>query len=189
MSRVPTLLVSALVLLGLSFGLAGCNDVAPTAGSVEAAPPPAGGFAGSWEVKGTTEDLTRGDTRTIVGRVIMTEKDGVYSAHSELSTEFPSRGGPVDAEVLGNATGTREGNTLSGTAETQLVIQTVPGVNTDFAFIPRSGGPRLESTWTAHFRRDGTLVVELRNVGAEGEDYSPTRTTLYGTRAEESGGS
>ena len=49
-------------------------------------------------------------------------------------------------------------------------------------------GARLVSTWTAKFREDGTLVVELENQAAEGEEnYQPTRTTLFGTRIEQPG--
>jgi hypothetical protein len=69
-------------------------------------------------------------------------------------------------------------------AHTQLVIQTVPGVDTDFAYIPRVVGPRLVSDWTARLERDGTLVVELANRGEEGEDYVPTKTTLRGRRVK-----
>ena len=154
-------------------------------GPVEAAPPPPEGFVGAWEVKGLTEDLRRGDSRRIEGKLVLNESGGLYSGSSELETQFPSEGGPVDAHVLGTATGEREGNVLKGDAETQLVVATVPGVHTDFAFIPRQVGTRIESTWTARFRQDGTLIIELENRPAAGEEYSPTRTTLYGTRLPE----
>ena len=72
---------------------------------------------------------------------------------------------------------------LSGTAETQLVMQTVPGVDTEFAFIPRSVGPRLVSTWSARWVNE-VLVVELANQPAPGEDYTPTKTTLRGKRVK-----
>ena len=61
-------------------------------------------------------------------------------------------------------------------------------METGFAFIPRTVGPRIASTWNAHFRKDGVLVVMLENAPAPGEEYSPTRTTLYGTRIAETGG-
>lgn len=139
-------------------------------------------FPGTYRVKGRTVDLRTGDTRVIEGIVVLGEDDGVYTGSSELETQYPSEGGPMDAHVLGQATGRREGEGLAGTAETQLVMGTVPGVHTDFAFVPRVVGPRLVSTWTARFRGDGTLVIELHNEGSEGEQYSPTRTELYGTR-------
>jgi hypothetical protein len=136
-------------------------------------------------VRGLTTDVTRGDTRRIQGIIVLTEKEGVYSTQAELETKFPSAGGPVDAQVIGTGTGERSGGVLGGTSETQLVMSTVPGVDTGFAWVPRTVGPRLISKWEAHFRRDGTLVVEIRNEPAEGVEYSPTTTTLYGTRIEE----
>ncbi len=185
-ARVAIALLFGTTLAGttLAFGPVGCGTGGDDAPSVDAAPPPAGGFAGMWEVKGLTEDVARGDTRSIEGTVVISEKDGLYTAKSELETQYPSEGGAIDTDVIGTGSGTRKGNVLGGTAETQLVIGTVPGVQTEFAFVPRTVGPRIQSTWDAHFRRDGTLVVQLENVPLPGEEYSPTRTTLYGTRAE-----
>ncbi len=182
--RASVRLLPLLLSVVLAWLAAGC-DSGPTpggAGSVEAAPPPAEGFVGTWEVKGITEDLRRGDSRRIEGKLVLNESAGVYSGKSELETQFPSEGGAMDAHVLGTATGKREGNLLRGDAETQLVMATVPGVNTDFAFVPRQVFARIESSWTARFRQDGTLIIELENRPAAGEDYAPTRTTLYGTR-------
>lgn len=148
---------------------------APGAGAEEEA------FAGRYDVKGTTVDITSGDTRRIEGTMVLTLKDGVYSTHADLSTNFPTQGGAIRADVIGSGEGRVEGAVLSGTAETQLVMQTVPGVDTAFAFIPRRVGPRIVSTWSARWVND-VLVVELSNQPAEGETYSPTRTTLRGTR-------
>jgi hypothetical protein len=138
-------------------------------------------------MRGLTTDLRHGDTRRIEGIVVLTEKEGVYSTSAELETKYPSAGGPVDAQVIGTGSGKRSGDSLSGTTQTQLVMSTVPGVDTGFAWVPRTVGPRLVSTWEARFRQDGTLVVDIRNEAAEGEIYPPTTTTLYGTRIEEPG--
>jgi hypothetical protein len=142
-------------------------------------------FPGSYRVRGLTTDVKHGDTRRIEGIVVLTESEGVYSTSSELETKYPSAGGPVDAQVIGTGSGERSGDALNGITQTQLVMSTVPGVDTGFAWVPRTVGPRLVSTWKAHFRRDGTLVVEIQNQPAEGVEYSPTSTTLYGTRIEE----
>ena len=87
-------------------------------------------------------------------------------------------------DVIGTGEGKPSASGLAGSADTQLVVQTVPGVDTNFAFIPRQVGPKLVSTWTAHLEPDGTLLVELTNHGAEGEVYSPTKTTLRGKRVQ-----
>lgn len=141
-------------------------------------------WSGTYDVSGLTVDERSGDTRVISGHVVLTRKGDGYAAAAELETEFPTHGGAVRTDVIGRGDGTAKGDGLGGTAHTQLVIQTVPGVDTQFAFIPRTVGPRLVSDWTARMERDGTLVVELRNRGEEGEEYSPTRTTLKGKRVQ-----
>jgi hypothetical protein len=158
-------------------------DLAPLPASAEEHGAPAEDpWSGTYEVSGLTVDERTGDTRVIGGYVVLTRKGDGYSAAAELETEFPTHGGAVRTDVIGRGDGTVKGNALGGTAHTQLVIQTVPGVDTQFAFIPRTVGPRLVSDWTARMERDGTLVVELRNRGEEGEEYSPTKTTLKGKR-------
>jgi hypothetical protein len=167
--------VPSLAVLALGFSWI----AAPSAGAADATGDP---FAGTYAVVGTTLDVESGDTRRIEGHLVLTPKGDLYTAVSELSTAFPSHGGPVHTDVLGNGEGKRAGDTLSGTAHTQLVMQTVPGVDTNFAFIPRRVGPRLVSTWKAHLDPDGTLVIELANQAEEGETYRPTKTTLRGKR-------
>jgi len=157
----------------------------PGASEAAAGPQDSDPFPGSYRVRGLTTDAVHGDTRRIEGIVVLTEEGGVYSTSSELETKYPSAGGPVDAQVIGTGSGERSGDALIGITQTQLVMSTVPGVDTGFAWVPRTVGPRLVSTWKAYFRQDGTLVVEIQNEPAEGVEYSPTTTTLYGTRIEE----
>jgi len=153
----------------------------PTAAETAAADDP---FSGTYDVKGMTTDVTSGDTRRIEGHIVLTKKGDGWAAASELETDFPTHGGPVRTDVIGTGKGVRKGEGLEGEAHTQLVIQTVPGVDTDFAFIPRQVGPRIVSKWKAHLAKDGTLVVELSNTPEKGEQYSPTKTTLKGVRVE-----
>jgi hypothetical protein len=168
-------LSSPLPIFALGFTLFAVEP-APAAGS--AADP----FSGTYDVLGTTVDVASGDTRRIEGHVVLTLKNGHYQAASELTTDFPTQGGPVHTDVIGTGDGERHGEVLSGTAKTQLVIQTVPGVDTNFAFIPRQVGPRIVSSWKAHLDPDGTLIVELSNKAEKGEVYRPTTTTLRGKR-------
>jgi len=149
-----------------------------------AAPSPAADdpFSGTYDVKGLTTDVRSGDTRRIEGHVVLTLAGAVYRASSELGTDYPTPGGPVHADVIGTGEGKRDGNVLKGTAKTQLVMQTVPGVDPDFAFIPHQVGPRIVSTWTAYLEKDGTLIVELSNKPAKGEHYAETKTKLRGTK-------
>ncbi len=158
--------------LGLS-GAAAAEDV-PRAGKDP--------WSGTYQVQGLTVDRRSGDTRRIQGHVVLTRKNDHWIAAAELKTNFPSHGGSVSADVIGRGDGKLRGNALVGTAQTQLVIQTVPGVDTNFGFIPRTVGPRLLSDWTARWERPGELSIELTNRAEEGEDYSPTKTTLKGRR-------
>jgi hypothetical protein len=141
-------------------------------------------YSGTYDVKGMTTDVASGDSRRIEGHVVLTRKGDVWTAASELATDFPTHGGPVHTDVIGSGEGKEMGGGIEGTAKTQLVIGTVPGVDTGFAFVPRQVGPRLVSKWKARLEQDGTLVVELSNTPEAGETYSPTKTTLRGTRVE-----
>ncbi len=166
----------------------------PAAAAAQTAPheePPAetDPFPGSYRVRGLTTDIRSGDTRRIEGIIVLDQRrEGFYAMKSDLETRYPSEGGPVDTHVIGTGTGRPSGDQVVGTAEIQLVLGTVPGLGAEFAFAPRVVGPRLLSTWTAGFRRDGTLVIDVENRGAPGEDYSPTRTRLYATRIPERAG-
>lgn len=161
-----------------------------TLGAIAAVPAPAADpaapdpYSGTYDVLGTTVDTKSGDTRRIEGHIVLTRKNAHYAAAAELETDFPTQGGAMRTDVIGTGEGKPSGKGLAGSASTQLVIQTVPGIDTDFAFIPRQVGPRLVSTWLAHLEANDTLVIELTNHGAKGEDYSPTKTTLRGKRVQ-----
>jgi hypothetical protein len=138
------------------------------------------GLGGIYLVHGTTVEQETGQSREISGQVLLTAKGDAYTSTFNLETLFPTKEGPIHADVIGKGSGTIEGASLSGTAETQLVMAAVPGVDEDFAFIPRVLGPRIRSKASGHLEPDGTLVIEIESEGIEGERYAPTRTTLRG---------
>jgi len=139
-------------------------------------------FAGTYDVTGVTTDVRTGESRKITGHVVLTKHGAAYRAASELSTDYPTSGGAVRADVIGTGEGRVDGGVLKGTSHIQLVLQKVPGIDTNFAFVPREVGPRIVSTWTARRDRDGALVVELSNRPEKGEQYAATTTKLRGTR-------
>jgi len=157
------------------------STVAPVATEAAEADDP---FSGTYEVKGMTTDLASGDTRRIEGYVVLTRQADHWNAKADLSTDFPTQAGAVHTDVIGNGEGTRAGDGLDGTAHTQLIIGMVPGVDAGFAMVPRQVGPRIVSMWKAHREKDGSLAIELANSPEKGEHYSPTKTTLRGTRVE-----
>ncbi len=171
---LPTLLAAPLLALGTA-------TFDPDSARAEAA---ADKYSGTYDVQGMTTDLASGDQRRIEGHVVLTRKGDHWSAASELSTDFPTQGGAVHTDVIGSGKGQEKDGGLEGTAHTQLVIGTVPGVDTGFAFVPRQVGPRIVSKWKAHLDESGVLQIELSNAPEKGETYSPTKTTLRGTKVE-----
>ena len=138
--------------------------------------------AGLYEVKGTTVEEGGGNERQISGTIILAEEGPNYTATFSLRTQFPTPDGPVPAEVIGKGQGIIAGDTLEGEAQTQIVVSSVPGIDTQFAFIPRFVGPRIVSTSTAQLNEDGSITVEIRSQPREGEEYTATTTTLRGVR-------
>lgn len=174
--------VSAAGLLAAACGGEDVRTLEPEETPVVEAPP----IAGMYEVAGATVDKRTGHKRDIEGTLILAESGETYTATFQLTTTAPGRpgeGAAVKAEVIGKGAGTIEGRTLTGEAETQLVMATVPGVDPGFAFIPRMVSTRIVSTSVATIADDGSVQIEIDNAPAEGEgDYYPTRTTLRGHR-------
>ncbi len=136
--------------------------------------------SGRYDVKGTTVAVGGGEKRKIAGTVVLLRDGDRYNATFELKTTYPSQGIEMDADVIGTGEGAVDGNKLSGSAETQLVISSVPGIDTGFAFMPRAVTTRLISTSAAELGPDGSIAIEISNEAAEDQAYAPTRTRLTG---------
>lgn len=162
--------------LGLALLLATACDRDPAV-EIEAKP-----IAGQYEVSGTTIETATGSKREIAGTVILAEDGDRYTATFHLNTRFEGASGIMPAEVIGQGSGRIEGRELHGKAETQLVISTVPGIDPAFAFIPRTTSTRLVSNSVTSIAADGSVVIQIENEPAKGEDYAPSRTTLRGAR-------
>ncbi len=169
----------AIILLVLGCG---GQDAEVAEEKIEATPIP-----GRYEVRGSTVAIESGRKRDIAGTIILSEQGGRYTATFDLKTTYPGAEAALPAQVIGKGEGTIEGRTLRGTAQTQLVMATVPGVDPGFAFIRPQVSTRLVSTTVATIAADGNLSIEIENQPAEGEDYAPTRTTLRGSRVSASG--
>jgi hypothetical protein len=170
---------SELCHFGLALLLATACDGALDTRSGEADAEP---ISGQYDVSGTTIETSTGSEREISGTVILTQDGDDYSATFHLATAFESASGAIPAEVIGSGSGSIDGRELHGTAETQLVVSTVPGIDPAFAFIPRITSVRLVSSSVASIATDGSLVIRIENEPAAGEDYTPSRTTLRGSR-------
>jgi hypothetical protein len=168
--------------LGLlaAFGLAGGCGGEETA--LEAAPEATAPIGGLYEVHGTTVGLESGHKREIAGTVILAEDGDRYTATFNLTTTYPGAEEALPAEVIGKGQGAIDGRTLRGSAQTQLVMATVPGVDPGFAFVPRMVSTRIVSETVTTIAADGTVSIEIENQPAPGESYAPTRTTLRGER-------
>lgn len=163
-------------LLALALACGGAQDAETPEAPVE--------IGGHYAVTGVTIGLNDGSHRPIHGSVnVVVDSADHYTAHFELSTHFPGSEA-VAASVVGAGEGEIEGSVLSGTANTNLVVASVPGVDVGFAYVPREVGPRILSTSRAEFFADGSIRVEIENQPVQGEDYAPTRTSLVGYRED-----
>jgi hypothetical protein len=140
-------------------------------------------IGGRYEVTGVTLGLTSESQRPIYGVVNLSVEGDRYKAHFELSTPFPGSEATA-AKVVGAGEGLARGNVLEGTADTQLLVASVPGVDVGFAYVPREVGPRIVSKSRAEFFADGSVRIEIENQPAPGEDYEPTRTSLVGFHSD-----
>ena len=175
-TRIPLSILSAALLL-----IAACER-SPESGGTPDVAAEATPIAGMYEVKGATVDSASGSKREISGTVILAEEGENYTATFHLATVFEGTEGVLPAEVIGKGAGIIEGRELTGEAETQLVISSIPGIDPAFAFIPRTTTTRLLSKSLTTIAADGSVAIEISNTPAKGESYSPTRTTLRGRR-------
>jgi hypothetical protein len=172
-------------ILALSFAALACGGEreasAPDAASTEPA-----AIGGRWDVEGETVETGREEhKRSISGTVILNQEGAHYTSTFTMSTMFPTPdGAALETDVIGEGEGAVEGTRISGEARTQLVVAGVPGVDPDFAFVPRTTSTRIVSTVEGGVQPDGTIVLHIQSKGEPGEDYRPTRTTLRGKRVE-----
>jgi hypothetical protein len=142
-------------------------------------------IAGLYEVEGTTTVLATGDEREIAGKVILAMEGDRYTSTFSLTTTFPApEGGTRITDVIGKGEGIIEGNVIKGTAETQLMMGALPGIDPKFPYLPRTFGATIASTTVATIAGDGTITVEIQSEQAGDQDYPPTRTTLRGARVD-----
>jgi len=176
--RLSTALLSASLASLLACGPAEPPQVAAEAEQGDEVPIP-----GMYRVQGATVDKATGEKRAISGTVILAVDGDEYTATFHLTTNFPGTGtDPVAAEVIGKGDGKVEGRMLTGVAHTQVVVAGIPGVDPNFAYIPRHVSARLISDSVTTIARNGTVTIQTDSRGEEGEDYAPTRTTLHGSR-------
>jgi hypothetical protein len=139
-------------------------------------------LSGSYRVSGTTIDKTTGAERSVSGTVIVIAEGDGYTSTFDLATTLHASGTPQKAELVGRGQGRVEGRRLTGTAETQLIVALVPGVDAGFGLLPRMATTRMLNRSDASIAADGSVTIEIESEPAPGEDYTPTRTLLRGRR-------
>jgi hypothetical protein len=174
------------IILAVATGLILAWGSGPAAAQEAGDKPTPVDFSGLYEVKGVTLVPSTGDRREIKGTITLSQEGDTYTSTFSLTTLFPFVESPMEADVIGTGEGRIEGDKLIGTAKTQIVMSTVPGVDPGFAFVPRTVGPRLVSANVGHFHEDGSIEIQIENAPAPGETYVPTRTTLRGARVARS---
>jgi len=178
--RVLPLALSAPLLTAL---LLGCGDAgSDTATPDVAAATPAAPIEGTYRVSGTTVDKATGSERGVSGTIVVRTAGDTYTSTFSLNTTLHGSGEPQKAELIGQGEGMVKGRKLSGTAETQMIVALVPGVDAGFGMLPRVATARMVNTAEADIGSDGSVRIEIESDPAPGEEYPPTRTTLRGKR-------
>jgi hypothetical protein len=182
---------TCLLVCACAFALSGCgreSEPTPAQGSDtgEAASAPAATqreFSGAYRVSGKTVEKGTSNSRTLGGTIILVQAGDGYTATFELETALPTPEGDTShAQVIGKGEGVVADGALKGTAQTQIVWADVPGVNSNFAFVPKRYGPRITSSSVGTLQPDGSIVIEIDSEPAAGAQYAPTHTTLRGSR-------
>ena len=143
--RIRVLPITGLLVLSASMlALSGCGSESgvptdATTPPVKASPPDRipPSLSGMYRVEGVTTVKGTGMEREIKGTVILAQEGDRYTATFSLATTFPTEEGPIQADVIGKGEGRVDGTSLQGTAETQIVMAAVPGIDSAFAFVPR----------------------------------------------------
>jgi hypothetical protein len=184
-----TLAASSCIVALLSFPACGRGSEQKTEPEVRSAPPgtaPAKArpdFSGAYQVSGKTIEKGTTNSRPLDGVIILVQEGDAYTATFDLQTELPTPEGPsARAQVVGKGDGSVKPEGLEGTATTQIVWSAVPGVDSQFAFVPKRFGPRLASESKARLQPDGSILIEIDSKGVGGSRYTPTHTTLRGVR-------
>jgi hypothetical protein len=163
--------------------LVACGDAPPGQETTDvAADQPAVPLSGTYRVSGTTVDKATGSERGVSGTIVVKAEGSSYTTTFSLNTTLHGSGEPQKAELIGQGEGTVEGRALMGTAETQLIVALVPGVDAGFGMLPRVATARIVNSSEASITPDGNVRIEIESHPAPGEEYSPTRTTLRGKR-------
>ena len=169
----------------LAFACSASEPEAETAAL--AAEPEAAAYAGLYNVSGYTTVRRSGHQRRIQGTVIIarsaTGADEPYTATFDLETEFETPDGPIQADVIGSARAAAEAEALAGTAETRILMASIPGLDPSFPWIPGRLGPRVVSKFKMERApSEGGFRIEIETEAAPGQSYDPTRTTLRARR-------
>ncbi len=170
------------LLLGAVALLVACGDASSPEMADVAATGPAVPLEGTYRVSGTTVDKTTGSERGVSGTIVVKTQGDAYTTTFSLNTTLHGSGEPQKAELIGQGEGVVEGRKLIGTAETQLIVALVPGMDAGFGMLPRVATSRIVNSSTAEITPDGSVRIEIESNPAPGDEYSPSRTTLRGKR-------
>jgi hypothetical protein len=170
------------LLLGAVALLVACGDASSPEIADVAATGPAVPLEGTYRVSGTTVDKTTGSERGVSGTIVVKTQGNKYTTTFSLNTTLHGSGEPQKAELIGQGEGAVEGRKLIGTAETQLIVALVPGMDAGFGMLPRVATSRIVNSSTAEITPDGSVRIEIESNPAPGDEYAPSRTTLRGKR-------
>jgi hypothetical protein len=175
-------LVAASTALVIACG--GEEETPPVAAAPPVAPEP---LSGLYEVSGFTVDKATGVQRALAGTVIVDVDGAAYTTTFGLATNLDVGGAVQKAELIGKGSGRVDDRKLEGTAETQLIVALVPGVDPGFGLLPRHATAQIVNRSTAVIEPDGSVRIEIDSEAAPGTTYAPTHTKLRGKRVAAKG--
>jgi hypothetical protein len=160
------------------------SEAPPVSAAPPVAPEP---LSGLYEVSGVTVDKATGAERSVAGTLIVDVSGADYTTTFDLATELPVGGAPQRAELIGKGSGRVDDRKLEGTAETQLIVALVPGVDPGFGLLPRHATAQIVNRSVAVVEPDGRVRIEIDSEAKPGTDYRPTHTRLSGRRVAAKG--
>jgi hypothetical protein len=175
--RPRTWLLAASTSLLLACGEA--EEAPPVSAAPPVAPAP---LSGLYQVSGVTVDKATGAERAVAGTVIVDVEGAAYTTTFDLATELQVAGRAQHADLVGKGSGRVDDRTLEGTAETQLIVALVPGVDPGFGMLPRHATAQIVNRSVAVISPDGSVKIEIDSEATPGTSYAPTHTKLRGRR-------
>ncbi len=139
-------------------------------------------IGGRFDLRGWTTLSQSGERRAIAGNVIFDQRGADYTATYQLGTRITTDDGPRRASVVGRGSGHITGNVIEGSAETQLIFSSAPGIDVTVPYVPKRFGPIITQLVQGTVDESGELELRIEYRPVEGGPPEASSTVLRGRR-------